>query len=137
MARAINVKIATAKVIKSLEEKLVKIQKDKANEKENQEKFNKELEKWRKAVIKIASTNIAKASHTSVNKRYDGTINLDLYFSKDTLDVPAEPEPDHKVLPDWQHKEMVEELENAIRILKMTDEEYVNASTMKSISKYL
>jgi len=32
---------------------------------------------------------------------------------------------------------MVEEINNALNILKMTDEETVNASTMKSIAKYL
>jgi len=32
---------------------------------------------------------------------------------------------------------MVEEIENALRILKMTDEEVVSTSTYNSIAKYL
>ena len=31
----------------------------------------------------------------------------------------------------------VTEIENAIRILKMTDEEFVNASTFKQVAQYL
>ena len=38
---------------------------------------------------------------------------------------------------DWQYREMVEELENAIRILKMTDEEVVSTSTYNAIARYL
>jgi hypothetical protein len=30
-----------------------------------------------------------------------------------------------------------QEIENAIRILKMTDEEFVNASTFKQVAQYL
>jgi hypothetical protein len=37
----------------------------------------------------------------------------------------------------WQYKEMVDEIENAIRILKMTDEETVNTSTYNAVARYL
>lgn len=137
MAKPIYVKIATSKVIKSLEEKLAQLNKDKANEAKYQDNYQKAMEKWRAQVIKIAVANVSKASNTSLNERYDGTINLDFYFNKGALDVPPQPEREGTTLHDWQYKEMVEEIESAIRILKMTDEETVNASTMKSISKYL
>ena len=39
--KSINVKIATTKVIKALENKLAQIQKDKANQKDNEERFTK------------------------------------------------------------------------------------------------
>ena len=35
------------------------------------------------------------------------------------------------------NKEMVDEIENAIRILKMTDEETVSTSTYNAIARYL
>ena len=44
--KAINVKIATTKVIKALEERLAKIQKDYANQEANEEKHKKATEKW-------------------------------------------------------------------------------------------
>jgi hypothetical protein len=35
------------------------------------------------------------------------------------------------------YNEIVEDITNALTILKMTDEETVNASTMKQIARYL
>ena len=46
--KIINVKIATTKVIKALENKLAQLKKDKANQKANEERHTKALEKCRK-----------------------------------------------------------------------------------------
>ena len=135
--KSINVKIATTKVIKALENKLAQIKKDKANQKVNEEKFNKAHEKWSKDVAKLALTAISKAENLSANLRYNGMINVDFNLPKGAIDLPAEPEKDFESFHDWQYKEMVEEIENAIRILKMTDEETVSTSTYNSIAKYL
>ena len=51
--KAINVKIATSKVIKALETKLDQIKKDKANQKVNEEKFSKAQEKYNKEIAKL------------------------------------------------------------------------------------
>ena len=48
--KSINVKIATTKVIKALETKLAQIKKDKANQKVNEEKYSKAMEKYNKEV---------------------------------------------------------------------------------------
>ena len=135
--KSINVKIATSKVIKALENKLAQIKKDKANQKINEERFNKAHEKWSKDVAKLALTAISKAENLSANLRYNGMINVDFNLPKGAIDLPAEPEKDFESFHDWQYKEMVEEIENAIRILKMTDEETVSTSTYNSIAKYL
>jgi hypothetical protein len=135
--KSINVKIATSKVIKALENKLAQIKKDKANQKINEEKFNKAHEKWSKDVAKLALTAISKAEDLSANLRYNGMINVDFNLPKGAIDLPKEPEKDFDTYHDWQYKEMVEEIENAIRILKMTDEEVVSTSTYNSIAKYL
>ena len=135
--KSINVKIATTKVIKALETKLAQIQKDKANQKVNEEKFQKAQEKWNKEVGKIALTQISKAENLRVNVRYNGMVNVDFDVPKGSLELPAEPTKDFESFHDWQYKEMVEEIENAIRILKMTDEETVSTSTYNSIARYL
>ena len=57
--KPINVKIATTKVIKALETKLVQIRKDKENQKVNEAKYKKAVEKWSKDTLKIALANIA------------------------------------------------------------------------------
>lgn len=137
MSRAINVKVATPKVIKSLEDKLKQVKENKANEKLNQDKYDKAYKKWQDSVIKIMASHTGKASQARVNKRYDGSLNIDLYFNAGIADIPDEPQREYEFMVDWKYQETVEELENAIRILKMTDEEYVSTSTFKSIAKYL
>ena len=135
--KSINVKIATSKVIKALENKLVQIKKDKANQKANEERYNKAVEKWRKEVAKLALAQISKAQDVSANVRYNGVINVDFDLPKGSIELPAEPEKDFESFHEWQYKEMVDEIENAIRILKMTDEETVSTSTYNTIARYL
>ena len=136
-SKAINVKIATTKVIKALETKLAQIQKDKANQATNEERYTKAHEKWSKDVAKLALNAINKAESLSANLRYNGMINVDFNLPKGAIDLPAEPQKDFDTYHEWQYKEMVEEIENAIRILKMTDEEVVSTSTYNAIARYL
>ena len=135
--KSINVKIATSKVIKALETKLAQIQKDKANQATNEEKFNKAHEKWRKDVAKLALTAINKAEDLSANTRYNGEVYVNFNLPKGAIELPTEPTKDFDTYHEWQYKEMVEEIENAIRILKMTDEEVVSTSTYNAIARYL
>lgn len=137
MARAISVKVATPKVIKALETKLAKIKADKANQQANEAKFDKAMEKWRKDVAKLCVAQISKAIDLNACLRYNGDVNVSFGLPKGTIELPTEPQRDFEVLHDWKYNEIVEEIENAIRILKMTDEETVNASTFKSIAQYL
>jgi hypothetical protein len=135
--KAISVKIATTKVIKALETKLAQLQKDKANQKTNEEKFKKAQEKYNKEIGKLALAQISKAIDLSANVRYNGQINVDFNLPAGTIELPAEPQKDFESFHDWQYKEMVDEIENAIRILKMTDEETVSTSTYNAIARYL
>ena len=136
-SKAINVKIATTKVIKALEERLAKIQKDYANQEANEEKYKKATEKWQKEVGKLSLSAIAKADEVSAHTRYNGEINVSFTLPKGSVELPAEPSKDYEVIHQWQYREMVEEIENAIRILKMTDEEVVSTSTYNAIARYL
>jgi flagellar hook assembly protein FlgD len=135
--KAINVKIATTKVIKALETKLAQIQKDKANQKVNEEKYSKATEKWNKEIAKLALAQISKATDLSANVRWNGEVNVDFNLPKGSIELPVMPEKDFESFNDWQYKEMVDEIENAIRILKMTDEEVVSTSTYNAIARYL
>ena len=135
--KAINVKIATTKVIKALETKLAEIQKNYANQEANQEKHDKAVEKWQKEVGKLALSAISKATDLSANNRYNGEINVQFTLPKGTIELPAEPQRNFETIHQWQFKETCEEIENAIRILKMTDEEVVSTSTYNAIARYL
>ena len=135
--KSISVKIATTKVIKALETKLAQIQKDKANQKVNEEKFSKAQEKYNKEVGKLALEKIAKAEDLSAHTRYNGQISVSFNLPAGSITLPDEPQKDFESFNEWQYKEMVEEIENAIRILKMTDEEVVSTSTYNAIARYL
>jgi hypothetical protein len=135
--KSIQVKIATNKVIKALETKLADLKKTQATQKTNEEKFSKAQEKWAKEVAKLALAQIAKAENLRANVRYNGQVNVDFDLPKGAIDLPKEPEKDFETYNDWQYREMFEEIENAIRILKMTDEEVVNTSTYNAIARYL
>ena len=135
--KSTNVKIATTKVIKALEAKLAQVKTDKANQNVNEEKFSKAQKAWTKEVAKLSLTAISKAEDLSAHVRYDGRVNVDFYLPKGASELPTEPEKDFDSMNDWQYKEVIDEIENAIRILKMTDEEVVSTSTYNSIARYL
>jgi predicted nucleic acid-binding protein len=138
MSRAITVKVATPKVIKALETKLATLKTDKENEASNEAKFQKAMEKWRKEIGKYAIEHFAKAENLRTNYRsWNKTLNVDFDLTVAEGDFPAEPQRDFTTIHDHTYREMVEEINNALNILKMTDEETVNASTMKQIARYL
>jgi hypothetical protein len=136
--KAIQVKIATAKVIKALETKLAKIEADYTKQDENEAKYKKAYEKWQKDIGKWAVGQIAKAQNLRTNYRsWNTTLNVDFDLIIDEKDFPKEPERDYEQIHTHTYREMKEEMENAIRILKMTDEEMVNTSTYNAIARYL
>ena len=135
--KAISVKIATTKVIKALEVKLAQLQKDKANQKSNEEKFQKAQDKYNKEVAELALSKISKAKDLSAHTRYNGEVSVQFTLPAGTITLPQEPQREYENYHEWQYKEMVEEIENAIRILKMTDEEVVSTSTYNAIARYL
>ena len=135
--KAINVKIATTKVIKALEGALDKLNKEFASQEANEAKYQKAQKAWAKEVGKLALAQIAKAENLSANKRYNGEINVDFNLPAGTITLPDEPKKDFMVIHEWQYREQKEEIENAIRILKMTDEEVVSTSTYNAIARYL
>jgi hypothetical protein len=138
MSRQITVKVATTKVIKALEGTLAKLEKDYKSQEANETKYQKAQEAWRKEIGKWAIANFSKAENLRTNYRaWNNTLNVDFDIITKEGTFPAEPEKDFEVIHQHQYREMKEDITNALTILKMTDEETVNASTMKQIAKYL
>ncbi len=138
MSRAITVKVAVPKVIKALETRLAKLESDYATQAEKEAKYQESYKVWQKEIGQFAVNHFAKAENIRTNYRsWNNTLNVDFdIITKDT-DFPAEPEKDFETIHQHFYKEMKEDITNALTILKMTDEETVNASTMKQIAKYL
>ena len=138
MSRAITVKVATPKVIKALEGRLAQLEKDYTSQEANEAKYEKARKAWQKEVSDFAVANIKKAENFRTNYRsWNKTLNIDYDLTVNESDLPKEPEKDFEVIHQHTYREMKEDITNALTILKMTDEETVNASTMKQIAKYL
>jgi hypothetical protein len=136
--KAISVKIATVKVIKALEVALVKLEADYASQEANEAKYEKARKAWQKEIVAYAVKNIAKAENFRTNYRnYSSNLNIDFDLSVLEKDLPVEPTKDYVTLHQHSYNEQKAEISNAIRILKMTDEETVNTSTYNAVAQYL
>jgi hypothetical protein len=136
--KAISVKIATPKVIKALEGALAKLELDYTSQEANEAKFQKAFEAWRTELQKFAIENISKATNFRTNYRsWSNNLNIDFDLTVSEAELPKEPERDFETMHTHQYREQKEELSNAIRILKMTDEETVNTSTYNAVARYL
>ena len=136
--KAISVKIATTKVIKALEDSLAKLEADYASQEANEAKYEKAYEKYKKELIDFAVANIKKAENFRSNYRsWANNLNIDFDLKVSEKDLPAEPEKDYEVIHASTYREQKQEITNAIRILKMTDEETVSTSTYQAVSRYL
>jgi hypothetical protein len=136
--KAISVKIPTQRVIKALETKLAELNTNYANQEANEAKYQKSFEKYRKELVAYAVKNISKAENFRTNYRsWNNQLNIDFDLTVSEAELPKTPERDFEQLSIHTYREMKEEMENAIRILKMTDEEVVNTSTYNAVARYL
>ena len=136
--KAISVKIPTQRVITALENALAKLEKDYATQGENEAKHLKAYEAWKKEVGKWAIENFSKAENLRTNYRsWSNNLNVDFDITVKEGQFPAEPQKDFEVIHTHSYNEQKEEISNAIRILKMTDEETVNTSTYNAVARYL
>ena len=137
-SKAISVKVATPKVIKALETALAKLEADYTSQEANEAKYEKARKVWQKEVIDYAVANIKKAENFRTSYRsYNNTLNIDFDLTVAEKEMPKEPEKDYESISLYNYREQKEEISNAIRILKMTDEETVNTSTYNAVARYL
>ena len=136
--KAISVKIPTQRVITALETKFAELETNWANQEANEAKYQKSFEKWKKELIDYAVENIKKAENFRTSYRqWNNNLNIDFDLTVNEKDFPKEPEREFEQLHVHTYREMKEEISNAIRILKMTDEETVNTSTYNAVARYL
>jgi hypothetical protein len=136
--KAISVKIPTQRVIDALTQSLNKLELNYTSQEANEANYQKQFEKWRKELSDYAVANIKKAENFRTNYRsYNNSLNIDFDLTVSETDLPKQPERDFETMHQHQYKEQKEEISNAIRILKMTDEETVNTSTYNAVARYL
>jgi len=136
--KAIAVKIPTQRVIDALTQSLATLELNYANQTANEAKFQMAHEAWKKEIGLWAIANFSKSENLRTSYRsYSKTLNVDFDIITSEDSFPAEPEKDFEVVHTHEYREQKSEMENAIRILKMTDEETVSASTYNAIARYL
>ena len=136
--KAISVKIATPKIIKALEQSLATLELNWTSQEASEAKYGKARKAWQKEIIEYAVANIKKAENFRTNYRsYSNNLNIDFDLTVAEKDLPKEPEKDYVILHQHSYNEQKAEISNAIRILKMTDEETVNTSTYNAVAQYL
>jgi hypothetical protein len=136
--KAISVKIPTQRVIDALTQTLAKLELDYTSQEANEAKFQKKHTAWKKEIGDWAIKNFSKAENLRTNYRsWNNTLNVDFDIITKEGTFPAEPEKDFEQIHQHTYREMKEEISNAIRMLKMTDEETVSTSTYQAVARYL
>ena len=136
--KAISVKIPTQRVIDALTQALAKLELDYTSQEANEAKYKIAYKAWQTELADFAIANFSKAENIRTNYRsWNKTLNVDFDIVTKEGNFPAEPEKDFDTIHKHTYNEQKEEISNAIRILKMTDEEVVNTSTYNAVARYL
>jgi hypothetical protein len=136
--KAISVKIATPKVIAGLEEALTKLEADYATQEQKEAEYQIAYKAWQAELGTWAMAHFSKAENLRTNYRsWSETLNVDFDIKTKESNFPTEPEKDFETIHASTYRESKKEIQNAIRILKMTDEETVNTSTYNAVAQYL
>ena len=136
--KGIKVNVPRLKVIEALEKSLNKLETDYEIGKKLDADYEKQKSDWHKKVLELTLPLINKTEYCNINIRYNGTINVDFTLPAGSLVLPEEPKFEGKgQMAEWQYESQTEEIQNAIRLLRMCEDETVNTATYASISQYL
>jgi hypothetical protein len=136
--KAISVKIPTQRVIDALEKSLAKLELDFTSQEQKEAQYQTAFKAWQSELATWAVANFSKAENIRTNYRaWNNNLNVDFDITTKENEFPAQPEKNFDTIHQHTYNEQKEEISNAIRILKMTDEEVVNTSTYNAVARYL
>lgn len=140
MAKSLNLKIKKAKLITTLEAKLKELEANYKNNDKRQAQYDKEMEAYTAAILKLVKSGKATLESADENRYYGSrrktTKEFQVTVSIPKSLVPEQPE-QPKTYEDYRYKQDKEAITNALRMLELSDDEYVSASTLRSVSEYL
>jgi hypothetical protein len=150
MARAISVKIPTAKVIEMIESKIAQINAEIASYPDRKAQYLIEREAYTKAVVeRVGSALVERGAELLANEDYENSVRVatnyqnrvELTIGKDILDgldKPVEPvNPEPKNYYGRSYSTQREELEKTLKLLKMTEQETITSSAYNSVLELL
>lgn len=129
----VNIKPNRIKFIKALEASIKRIEKEHDDYNAAIKQFDKDLAAWRKTAD-LSPENI-KSSEVSTHYHNGTPQSVTVVLKKYPPNQPKKPtEPS---LAGYRKTEAIEDLRSVIAMLKLTDEETVNASVANRVAKYL
>lgn len=142
--KILTVKIATDKAIAALEDRLVQLKKDYEAQQKVEAEFQKKHAAWHKVLKTSARKILLEALKNDVNVaawagRETGMVSARIDVRSIASDLPPEPHRpyDYEPMTESRYRYTTEEIAQAIRILRMTDQPTVPASTFAALSQYL
>ena len=136
--KAISVKIPTQRVIDALTQSLNKLELDYVSQEAKEAQYQIAYKAWQTELANYAIAHFSKAENIRTNYRsWNKTLNVDFDIVGSDSNFPTEPEKDFDTIHKHEYTNQKEEIGNAIRILKMTDEETVSTSTYQAVARYL
>lgn len=151
MARSISVKVPTALIVQQIEERIAQIDADIEAYPAKREQYEADNETYKKTVADFISGYVSKNAN-KIGYDYDSVIRISQHFGHggkvelifDTSAIvgfPKRPEspsaPNQKESFGREYVTRKELLEKNLRILKMTSQEEVNASTYGAIMEII
>jgi hypothetical protein len=145
MARSISVKVPTSAVIAQIEEAIKKIDTAIASYPADYEKYEKDTETYKKKVVKAIADFVSKNANkigydygSEIRLNFGHSGRLELNFDTDKIiGFPVKPvEPKKPNQSEWignKHLNRKEVLEQNLKVLRMTTQEEISASTYSSI----
>ena len=148
MARSISVKVPTSLLISQIEERIAQIDKEIEEYPAKRDKYEEDLEAYKKEFATFVSDYLIKNAG-KVGYNYDDVIRINNYgnrvelvfASEAIVGFPKKPEapesPNQKESFGREYATRKSLLEKNLRILKMTSQEEVNASTYGAIMEII
>lgn len=144
MARTLSVKIATSKLISDVEASIAKIEQDIAEYADKRKQYEADLKQYEKDLVAHAikalqdPSNIGTDYTSLVRVTHNGYRNgVSVEFDTEALGFPKKPEeparPNEKTYFGREYVSRKELLERNLRILKMTTQEEVSASSYSAV----
>lgn len=140
MGKALQVKVKTGVLVSALEKALSERKKRYEEGQKAEKKYQQDKKAYEAALVKLSKspkavvTEARHYNHWSNKDNEKQEICVTVVVPKSLL--PKEPEHPN-AYGEHQYASECEEINNAIRVLGMTEQEFVNASTLASVSKYL
>jgi len=149
MARSISVKVPTATLVQTIEDRIAEIEQAIAEYPTKREQYERDLATYKTKLIQFVSGYLTSNSHL-IDDKWDSVIRLshsrgnrvEIEFEPDAIEGfpqrPTEPErPNQHKYYGRDYSTQKELLEKNLKILKMTSQEEVSASTYGAVMELL